>query len=134
MGMAKPSSSARRPPGLQVLRSGAGGSTLVKPRIIHTHSPTVYKIKPEEFLDLVQKLTGRTDIGTSRVDSSTSTSPFLSQLQDNVDISSSSHLASEDYEADSALGDDLALGGTPVSTQLLASLPSPRLVTLNFLP
>lgn len=116
--MGKSTGSAGRPAGVQSRGTGVGGLK-VKPRIIHTYSPRVYKIKPEEFLDLVQKLTGRRD--TSQVDSDGATS----KSQDNVDVCSSSHLLSEDREADS---------GTPVSTHLLASLPSPRLVTLNFLP
>jgi hypothetical protein len=116
--------SAGRPAGVQIRGTGAGGLK-VKPRIIHTYSPKVYKIKPEEFLDLVQKLTGRRDRSQVDSDGATSASGFLSKSQDNVEISSSSHLLPEDHEADS---------GTPVSTHLLASLPSPRLVTLNFLP
>lgn len=121
IGMGKSAGSAGRPAGVQIRRTGVGGLK-VKPRIIHTYSPRVYKIKPEEFLDLVQKLTGRRDRSQVDSDGATSTS---GKSQDNVEVSSSSHLLSEDHEADS---------GTPVSTHLLASLPSPRLVTLNFLP
>ena len=137
-GMGK-STSARRLARFQPLRNGAGGSG-VKPRIIHTYSPKVYKIKPEEFLELVQKLTGRSDSEPIEVevDSTTSAEPGLflklANPQDNVDIPSSySRLPSEVHEADSS-----AFAGAPVGTQLptqlLASLPSPRFVTMNFLP
>ena len=123
--MAKSMISERSPAGLQVvIKKGARGSTIIKPRIIHTYSPKVYKIEPEEFLDLVQKLTGRCDSELIEIDGSiTSTSGFSSKSHDEISISS--YLTSE---ADSAIV------ATPLSAQLLASLPSPRVVTLDFLP
>lgn len=97
-----------------------------KPRIIHAHSPIVYKIEPEKFLSLVQKLTGRP------------TESLASRLKSHVDSSSKSSTSAENqYEWEDngakvqSVDSPLA---TPLSTHLLESLPSPRLVTLNFLP
>lgn len=149
--------SVRKPPtGLQIVKSGPG---CIKPRIIHTYSPKVYKIKPEEFLELVQKLTGRpasdedscmmsptssmmspTSSPTSCMMSPTSTYQFFGNESaksersvSDEDSSMSSPPAEYEREFQILKPTSEALG-TPVSSQLLASLHTPKFVTLDFFP
>jgi hypothetical protein len=117
-----------KPTGLQLNKSGG----VTKPRVIHTYSPRVYKIQPEEFLDLVQKLTGKTvpqpkrpatiqffETNDSKANSKAENprSQQTSVAQSNVDFANSVEAV-----------------GSPHTRNLLGALPSPRLVTLNFLP
>lgn len=123
-------SSARRPSSVQIVKSGG----CIKPRIIHTYSPKVYKIKPEEFLDLVQKLTGR----PTTEESTSKTYQFFGNASNSESSRSqendSSSVQSADYDRDEIVKSSVEALGSPVSKQLLASLAAPRLVTLNFLP
>lgn len=129
---------ARRPPtGLQIAKTAGG---CIKPRIIHTYSPKVYKIKPEEFLDLVQKLTGRPD---EEVEETTSTYQFfgneskpLENLEaeeedEDTPMSTSPPIIEREFQILKPTSEAL---GTPVSNQLLASLTRPKYVTLDFMP
>ena len=141
-------SSVRKPPtGLQIVKNGG----CIKPRIIHTYSPKVYKIKPEEFLDLVQKLTGRpaseedscamSDMSpTSCMMSPTSTYQFFGNESaksersvSDEDSAMSSPPAEYEREFQILKPTSEALG-TPVTEQLLASLHKPKFVTLDFFP
>jgi hypothetical protein len=122
-------SSGRRLSSLQIVRNGG----CIKPRIIHTYSPKVYKIKPEEFLNLVQKLTGRpaADEVTSKTYQFLG-NDFNSERSGSEDckLFQRAHHVTQD-EIVKPCAEAL---GTPVSNELLASLTAPRLVTLNFFP
>lgn len=130
--------SARRPPtGLQIAKTGAG---CIKPRIIHTYSPKVYKIKPEEFLDLVQKLTGRPEAEEEK----SSTIHFFgnepkverieAEMEEDEDTAMESPPAATVEREFQILKPTSEAVGTPVSNQLLASLTRPKYVTLDFMP
>lgn len=134
---------ARRPPtGLQIAKTAGG---CIKPRIIHTYSPKVYKIKPEEFLDLVQKLTGRPDEEAEEEVSMSPTYQFfgneskpLENLEaeeedeeEDTPMSTSPPIIEREFQILKPTSEAL---GTPVSKQLLASLTRPKYVTLDFMP
>jgi hypothetical protein len=144
-------SSVRKPPtGLQIVKNGG----CIKPRIIHTYSPKVYKIEPEEFLDLVQKLTGRpassededscmmSDMSPTSCNTVMSLSPTSTyQFFGNESAKSERSVSDEDssmsspppeYEREfQILKPTSEALGTPVSSQLLASLHKPKFVTLD---
>lgn len=126
-------SSARRPPtGLQIAKPGG----CIKPRIIHTYSPKVYKIKPEEFLDLVQKLTGRPEaeeeISTYQFFGN---EPKVERMEDEEDEDTPMPSSPAPIEREfQILKPTSEAVGTPVSNQLLASLTRPKYVTLDFMP
>lgn len=130
-------SAARRPPtGLQIAKTGG----CIKPRIIHTYSPKVYKIKPEEFLDLVQKLTGRPEVEETShstvyqfFGSNESKPEKFEEAEDEEDtpMSSPPEIVEREFQILKPTSEAL---GTPVSSQLLASLTRPKYVTLDFMP
>lgn len=129
--------------GLKMNRSGLVGARSKRaPRIFHTFSPKVYKIQPEEFLTLVQRLTGQSpkkEITTIDFGIETSSSSFNSKKISAGNKSSfyDPSTQEDEYEVDSAYSVAKSCAGeiiSPIETRLLAALPSPRLVTLNFLP
>ncbi|KAG0580167.1 hypothetical protein M758_4G153800 [Ceratodon purpureus] len=116
--------------GLQLNKSGP---VITKPRVIHTYSPRVYKIQPEEFLELVQKLTGKTVAQPKRL----TTIQFFETDSFKTGSKSGNSRSQETPVASSNVGDFANSGealASPYTRNLLGALPSPRLVTLNFLP
>lgn len=87
-------------------------------RVIHTYSPRVYKIQPEEFLELVQKLTGN---------SKPKPHPRKTFQFFGTDAPKQSENSQQDALSNEVLD-------TPTTRNLLSALPSPRLVTFDFLP
>lgn len=149
------SSAARRvtATGLKVSKSGVGCAK--PPRIIHTYSPKIYKIEPEEFLHVVQKLTGRRSVSEETVTrfsfdthESTSSSSDADQWPaplDDIHPSRQHHplRSSNDayqrgyrYEDSKEFEDSEMSDAAPLSTRLTlaAARPTPRLVTINFMP
>lgn len=114
--------------GLQLNRSGG----VTKPRVIHTYSPRVYKIQPEEFLELVQKLTGKTvprpkrptTIQFFQTDASKAKSEVTEKPRSQQPVVQANEFVKSASEAP----------GSPHTRNLPGARSSPRLVTLNFLP
>jgi hypothetical protein len=137
------SSCTHKAAGLKMNRSGLAGARRSKPapRIFYTFSPRVYKIQPEEFLTLVQRLTGQSpkkEITTLDFGIETSSSSFNSEKISAGNKSSFYDPSTQEigYEVDSAYSAAKSCTGeivSPIETRLLAALPSPRLATLNFL-
>lgn len=115
--------SAHRSAGIHINKGGGGTGGCAKPHIIHTYSPMIYKVQPEEFLEFVQKLTGQ------KVRKPRTTFQFF-----DIQPSKSGH----DTDSRSKLTRGSIIGAD--SDESIASpfvnhrLASPKLVTLNFLP
>lgn len=136
------SSCTHKAAGLKMNRSGvAGARSKPAPRIVYTFSPKVYKIQPEEFLTLVQRLTGQSpkkEITTIDFGIETSSSSFDSKEISAGNKSSFYDPPTQEYEYEVDSTYSVAKSCTseivsPIETRLLAALPSPRRVTLNFL-
>lgn len=120
--------SAHKQPGLQTSNKGR---MCVKPRLMRKSSPQVYKIRPEEFLDVVQRLTGQ----------SLPHPPTPSQyFQMKTPSVADKHCESEArYTQSVGQSNHLSSYGemqAPSSTtsRLLRPSPSPRVADFNFLP
>nr|PNR52252.1 hypothetical protein PHYPA_008626 [Physcomitrium patens] len=123
--------SAYRSAGLQFTKTGG----CAKLRVIHTKSPKVYKIQPEEFLELVQKLTGRSvpelpttfqfiDTGSSKADhESDATSQHGSLATDFADSNDSLSSSSTHHRSRSFSSSE------PVTLNFLPLLSTPRACT-----
>lgn len=104
-------------------------------RVIHTYSPRVYKIQPEEFLEVVQKLTGKSKPTTTKPKPRTFQF-FETDASKKPENSNSRPSQQQQPDLDTLPSNESAgeVLDTPTTRNLLGALPSPRLVTLNFLP
>lgn len=129
-----------KPTGLQLNKSNGGCAkpprvvhTSYPARVVHTYSPRVYKIQPEEFLELVQKLTGKTKpTKPPRTFQFFETDVSKSNCRTENSSSRSQELAPATQSKEFPIAGEVL--DTPTTRNLLGALPSPRLVTLNFLP
>lgn len=127
----KPTNTLQSSTGLHLHKASSGGCGkppravhIYPPRVIHTYSPRVYKIQPEEFLELVQKLTGKSVVRPKP--------PRTLQFFE-ADAAKAIPQPDSNSQADAGLANEFAnVLDTPRT--ILGALPSPRLVTLNFLP
>jgi hypothetical protein len=127
----KPTNTLKSSTGLHLHKPLSGGCAkpprfvhTYPPRVIHTYSPRVYKIQPEEFLELVQKLTGKAVARPKP--------PQTFQFFE-TDTAKAIPKPDSNSQADAGQANEFAnVLDTPRT--ILGALPSPRLVTLNFLP
>jgi len=128
----KPTNTLKSSTGLHLHKVSSGGSAkpprvvhTYPPRVIHTYSPRVYKIQPEEFLELVQKLTGKAVARPKP--------PRTFQFFETDAAKAIPNKPDSNPQVDAGLANEFAnVQDTPRT--ILGALPSPRLVTLNFLP